>query len=116
MKKLIPLVLFGLVCVAASAENFPPQPLASVTFRGEEIPVYAAQAIQPKEWVEPHYPGWARQAQMEGQVTLTLLVGADGKVSEHEKQFLEKALHANHFDDEAFEILSGVLLRSHLKD
>ncbi len=44
------------------------------------------------------------------------LIMADGKVSESEKAFLEKALHSNHFDDEAFELLSGVLLRSHLKD
>ncbi|HEY9731291.1 MAG TPA: hypothetical protein V6C89_05230 [Drouetiella sp.] len=44
------------------------------------------------------------------------LIMADGKVSEQEKAFLEKALHANHFDDEAFELLSGILLRSHLKD
>lgn len=44
------------------------------------------------------------------------IIMADGKVSEQEKSFLEKALHSNHFDDEAFELLSGVLLRSHLKD
>lgn len=44
------------------------------------------------------------------------LIMADGKVSEQEKAFLEKALHSNHFDDEAFELLSAVLLRSHLKD
>ena len=44
------------------------------------------------------------------------LIMADGKVSEHERNFLEKALHGNEFDPEAFELLSGVLLRSHMKD
>lgn len=37
---------------------------------------------------------------------------ADGIVSEDEKQFLEKALKNNVFDDQAMELLSGVLLRS----
>lgn len=41
---------------------------------------------------------------------------ADGHVSPEEKQFLEKALRENTFDDQAFELLSGVLLRSHMKD
>ncbi len=44
------------------------------------------------------------------------LILADGKVSEEEKTFLETALHSNEFDSEAFELLSGVLLRSHMKD
>lgn len=44
------------------------------------------------------------------------IIMSDGKVSEEEKRFLEKALHENEFDPEAFELLSGVLLRSHLKD
>lgn len=43
------------------------------------------------------------------------IIMADGKVSEEEKEFLEKALKNNHFDDEAFELLQGVLLRSHQK-
>ena len=43
------------------------------------------------------------------------LIMADGHISNEEKQFLEKALHNNHFDDEAYELLSSVLLRSHLK-
>ena len=43
------------------------------------------------------------------------LIMADGHISNEEKQFLEKALHSNHFDDEAYELLSSVLLRSHLK-
>ena len=43
------------------------------------------------------------------------LILADGHISNEEKQFLEKALHNNHFDDEAYELLSSVLLRSHLK-
>ena len=37
---------------------------------------------------------------------------ADGLVSEDEKRFLEKALENNNFDDQAMELLSGVLLRS----
>jgi len=44
------------------------------------------------------------------------LIMADGKVSDEERTFLEKALHSNEFDPEAFELLSGVLLRSHMKD
>jgi hypothetical protein len=43
------------------------------------------------------------------------MIMADGKVSDEEKDFLETALRENHFDDEAFDLLSGVLLRSHLK-
>ena len=37
---------------------------------------------------------------------------ADGIVSEDEKQFLEKALKNNAIDDQAMELLRGVLLRS----
>lgn len=44
------------------------------------------------------------------------IIMADGHVSAEEKQFLEKALRDNTFDQEAFELLSSVLLRSHLKD
>ena len=44
------------------------------------------------------------------------LIMADGVVSEEERTFLEKALHSNEFDTEAFELLSGVLLRSHMKE
>jgi uncharacterized membrane protein YebE (DUF533 family) len=40
------------------------------------------------------------------------LIMADGVVSQEEKHFLEKALKENHFDDQAFELLSTVLLRS----
>jgi len=40
------------------------------------------------------------------------LIMADGIVSEDEKAFLQKALEHNRFDDQAMEILSGVLLRS----
>ncbi|MBX9695563.1 MAG: hypothetical protein K2Z81_24480 [Cyanobacteria bacterium] len=43
------------------------------------------------------------------------LIMADGVVSEEEREFLDKALKNNLFDDEAFELLSGVLLRSNLK-
>jgi uncharacterized membrane protein YebE (DUF533 family) len=41
---------------------------------------------------------------------------ADGVVSEDEKNALEKALANNNFDEQAFELLSSVLLRSHMKD
>ncbi len=44
------------------------------------------------------------------------LIMSDGVVSEEEKMFLEKALSNNTFDDAAFELLSSVLLRTHLKD
>lgn len=44
------------------------------------------------------------------------IVMADGVVSEDEKQLLEKALANNVFDAEAFDLLSSVLLRSHMKD
>ena len=44
------------------------------------------------------------------------LVMSDGVVSEEEKAALQKALANNTFDEEAFELLSGLLLRSHTKD
>jgi hypothetical protein len=44
------------------------------------------------------------------------LVMSDGVVSEEEKAALQKALANNTFDEEAFELLSGLLLRSHMKD
>ncbi len=43
------------------------------------------------------------------------LIMADGKVSQEEREFLDRALKNNEFDDEAYELLSGVLLRSNLK-
>jgi hypothetical protein len=43
------------------------------------------------------------------------LIMSDGVVSPEEKEFLERALKTNHFDDQAFEILSSVLLRSQMK-
>lgn len=83
MKKLIPLVSFVLACLAARAENIAPQPLATITFRGEVIPVFSAdQGIQPTKHVLPEYPARERLAQIQGEVVLTLLVGADGKVAE----------------------------------
>jgi hypothetical protein len=44
------------------------------------------------------------------------MIMSDGTVSQEEREFLEDALKNNHFDDEAFDLLSGVLLRSHLKE
>ena len=44
------------------------------------------------------------------------MIMSDGTVSQEERDFLEKALKSNHFDDEAFDLLSGILLRSHLKE
>lgn len=44
------------------------------------------------------------------------IIMADGHVSADEKNFLEQALRDNNFDEQAFELLSSVLLRSHLKD
>lgn len=40
------------------------------------------------------------------------IILADGKVSDEERVFLENALKTNRFDDEAYQLLSGVLLRS----
>jgi hypothetical protein len=40
------------------------------------------------------------------------MILSDGVVSPEEQSFLEKALKENHFDDQAFELLSTVLLRS----
>jgi len=40
------------------------------------------------------------------------LIVSDGVVSDEEKQFLEKALKENHFDEKAFELLSTVVLRA----
>lgn len=44
------------------------------------------------------------------------LIMSDGVVTEEEKMFLQKALSNNTFDEQAFELLSSVLLRTHLKD
>jgi len=44
------------------------------------------------------------------------LIMADGVVSKEEKEFLERALKNNQFDQEAFDLLSGVLLRADLKE
>ncbi|PWU03604.1 MAG: hypothetical protein C5B53_00210, partial [Candidatus Melainabacteria bacterium] len=44
------------------------------------------------------------------------LIMSDGTVSQEERDFLEAALKNNRFDDEAFDLLSGILLRSHLKE
>lgn len=43
------------------------------------------------------------------------LILADGKVSSEEKLFLERALQDNIFDENAFKILSEMLLREDLK-
>ena len=43
------------------------------------------------------------------------LIMSDGVISKSEKEFLEKALHANNFDDEAYELLSSLLLRTKSK-
>lgn len=43
------------------------------------------------------------------------LIMSDGVVSDEEKKVLEVALENNQFDEEGFELLSGVLLRSNLK-
>ncbi len=40
------------------------------------------------------------------------LILADGHMSSEERQFLEKALKNNQFDDQAFELLTDLLLRS----
>ncbi len=44
------------------------------------------------------------------------LIMSDGVVSPEEKTFLEGALKNNHFDEEGFQLLSGILLRSHMKE
>ncbi len=44
------------------------------------------------------------------------LVMADGVVTEDEKAALQQALSKNTFSDEAFQLLSSILLRSHMKD
>lgn len=44
------------------------------------------------------------------------LVMADGIVSDEERKLLESALSNNDFDNDAFDILSTVLLRAHMKD
>ncbi|HEY9871436.1 MAG TPA: hypothetical protein V6D08_19925 [Candidatus Obscuribacterales bacterium] len=43
------------------------------------------------------------------------LIMADGQVSSEERQFLQRALENNQFDDDAFEMLSQVLLRAEMK-
>lgn len=44
------------------------------------------------------------------------LIMADGIVSSEERQCLENALRNNQFDEQGFELLSGVLLRADLKE
>ncbi len=44
------------------------------------------------------------------------MIMADGVVSEDEKALLERALSHNEFDADAFDILSTILLRAHMKD
>lgn len=44
------------------------------------------------------------------------LIMADGVVSAEERQFLEHALRNNQFDEQGYELLSGVLLRADLKE
>jgi len=83
MKKLISLAALALACTAAPAKDPAPQPLATITFRGEVIPVFSADPrLQPTKHVLPEYPGRERLAQIQGLAVLTLLVGADGKVAE----------------------------------
>lgn len=43
------------------------------------------------------------------------IIMSDGVISKDEKTFLEKALHNNHFDEEAYELLSSLLLRTKTK-
>jgi hypothetical protein len=43
------------------------------------------------------------------------MIMSDGVITKDEKSFLEKALHENHFDDDAYEILSSLLLRTKTK-
>jgi uncharacterized membrane protein YebE (DUF533 family) len=44
------------------------------------------------------------------------LIMADGVVSQEERDSLTKALHTNEFDEEAYQLLSNLLLRSDMKD
>jgi uncharacterized membrane protein YebE (DUF533 family) len=44
------------------------------------------------------------------------LIMADGVVSEEEKTALSQALHQNEFDEEAYNLLSDLLLRANMKD
>jgi hypothetical protein len=50
----------------------------------------------------------------EAQVLRELIL-SDGIVSPEEREFLERALKNNRFDDQAFQLLSSVLLRSDTK-
>ena len=56
-----------------------------------------------------------RISQYEAKVIRELVL-ADGVVSEDEKTLLEKALANNDFEGPAFDLLSSVLLRSHMKE
>lgn len=40
------------------------------------------------------------------------MIMSDGVISKQEREFLDKALHNNNFDDQAYQILSELLLRS----
>ncbi|HEY9754124.1 MAG TPA: hypothetical protein V6C97_03060 [Oculatellaceae cyanobacterium] len=43
------------------------------------------------------------------------MIMSDGVITKDEKTFLENALQNNHFDDEAYELLSSLLLRTKTK-
>jgi hypothetical protein len=43
------------------------------------------------------------------------LIMADGRITDQEKRFLDKALTQNEFDDEAYKLLSNALMRAELK-
>lgn len=43
------------------------------------------------------------------------MIMSDGVITKEEKAFLEKALQNNHFDTEAYELLSTLLLRTKTK-
>lgn len=85
MKKLLTPALLLLTFICAPAKDRVPEPVSTVNFRGEELPVYAQpRLILPKKSVAPQYPAAERKEAAEGKVMLTVLVGTDGKVSEVE--------------------------------
>ncbi len=56
----------------------------------------------------------AKVTKYEAQVLKELIL-ADGRVSNEEKSFLEKALSSNMFDDQALDMLNRFLLREEMK-
>lgn len=85
MKTFMRAVALLTTLVVANAKDRTPEPVSTINFRGEELPVYAAPHLMlPQKSAPPEYPKLARKETLQGEALLTLLVDINGKVSEAE--------------------------------